>query len=277
MTQDTSTDFKMAESSTDLELYTCNSCTFTIPTHLARVTCHQCPNHHLCANCHVIKAFVSPHTNSHSAMVFKQSGIVVPLPPGFAPRPPPALPPRPRSTLDEDPKQSSKSSEKGKGKEPELGAANWSALWSIMKAPLEKKGKKSRTGSTDADENADILEPKDVTGSGLPDDSEVVSGEKDLPPSPPRSVRRSIERVDSQAAITPSYPQPDKWEALFEADLTPTPIFVALMSTIFSHLDPEHIGFLRPETYSQFLETQGCVESNVCMYSACSTEMRTQS
>ncbi|KAG4436335.1 hypothetical protein IFR05_008188 [Cadophora sp. M221] len=185
-------------------------------------------------------------------MIFKQSGVVVPLPPGFAPRPPPALPPRPKATANEDSQQNSK----GKGKELELGAANWGALWSIMKAPLEKKGKKSQKENEGADGNSIVVEPKDVTGSGLSGDGEF-SAPKGLPPSPPRSINRGIERVNSDAATIPSYPQPEKWEALFGANSTPTPIFVALMSTIFSHLDPEHTGFLSPEIYSHFLETQG--------------------
>ena len=212
-------------------------------------------------------------------MVFKQSGVVVPLPPGFAPRPPPALPPRPKSIVHEDaaPNTSGNAASSAKGKSKggeQLGAANWGALWNIMKAPLEKKGKRSRKGSVNADEEKKTeemdVEPKDVTGSGISDDvgnkSEVASpsDEAALPPSPPKSIRGGVERVDSQAAITPSYPQPENWEALFEEDATPTPIFIALMSTIFSLLDPEHTGFLSPERYSEFLEIQGCMESNVC-------------
>ncbi|KAK0107436.1 hypothetical protein ONS96_003253 [Cadophora gregata f. sp. sojae] len=203
-------------------------------------------------------------------MVFKQSGVVVPLPPGFAPRPPPALPPRPRSTVNDESGQEGKG--KGKGEEP-LGAANWGALWNIMKAPLEKKGMLSRKGSENDNDKAKAgaFEPVDVTGiskSAVTENESKTegsspSGEAVLPPSPPKSIRRGVERVDSQAATTPSYPQPEKWEALFEEDATPAPIFIALMSTIFSRLDPEHTGFLSPETYSKFLETQGCVESNI--------------
>ncbi|PVH78901.1 hypothetical protein DL98DRAFT_655779 [Cadophora sp. DSE1049] len=257
-------------------LYTCNSCILPIPPHLARVTCHSCPNHHLCANCHAIKSSIRPHTDSHSTMVFKQSGVVVPLPPGFAPRPPPALPPRPKSTVNDvaaqDANGNGSGGAKGKGKGGEqLGAANWGALWNIMKGPLEKKGKRSRKGSvnTDEKEKKEEMEAKYVTGSpnsaAVENKSGITSPSEDaaLPPSPPKSVRGVIERVNSQAATDPSYPQPDKWETLFEEDSTPTPIFIALMSTIFSRLDPEHTGFLSPETYSEFLETQGCVESNV--------------
>ncbi|KAH7354663.1 hypothetical protein BKA65DRAFT_394945, partial [Rhexocercosporidium sp. MPI-PUGE-AT-0058] len=248
----------------DQELYACNSCTFEIRTHLARVTCHSCLNYHLCANCYVIKAFNRPHTNSHSTMVFKQSGVVVPLPPGFAPRPPPALPPRTKLVLNEDPEQDLQG--KRKGKEPELGAANWSALWSIMKAPLEKKNKKSPKGEG-AGVTMNIMEPKDIPGSNASDDGDKNATshfeKKGLPPSPPRSIKRGIERVDSTVATTPSYTQPEKWGAMFESDWTPTPIFVTLMSKIFSHLDPGHTGFLSPEVYSQFLEMQGCTELNI--------------
>ncbi|KAE9372991.1 hypothetical protein N431DRAFT_465307 [Stipitochalara longipes BDJ] len=73
-------------------------------------------------------------------------------------------------------------------------------------------------------------------------------------PARPKSVRQKIERVDSTA---PSYPQPAKWETLFENDETPTSIFIALISTIFSHLDPRHTGYLTPEIYSGILDVQG--------------------
>ncbi len=63
-----------------------------------------------------------------------------------------------------------------------------------------------------------------------------------------------MEQIDS---TVPSYPQPATWQSLLEIDGTPTPVFVALMSTIFGHLDPEHTGYLRPETYSAFLDVQG--------------------
>ncbi|MBA7581814.1 hypothetical protein ES708_23725 [subsurface metagenome] len=63
--------------------------------------------------------------------------------------------------------------------------------------------------------------------------------------------------------MAPSYPRPAKWEPLFEEDSsTPTPIFVALMSTVFAHLDPRHTGYLSPEVYSGFLDLQGVETSN---------------
>ncbi|CZT45774.1 uncharacterized protein RSE6_06120 [Rhynchosporium secalis] len=198
-------------------------------------------------------------------MVFKESGIVVPLPPGFSKKPAPALPPRPKSHFDDDPSNSTKAkgAVKEKDKEPELGASNWGTLWNIMKAPLEMKGKKSRRGSAGADGNLEVPEMGDVTGApeNAANDETVASGETAVLATPRKPVRRGIERVDSTAATVPSYPQPEKWEALFDGDSTPTPIFVALMSTIFNHLDTDHTGFLSPETYSDFLDTQGCEEN----------------
>jgi hypothetical protein len=86
-----------------------------------------------------------------------------------------------------------------------------------------------------------------------------------FPPPPPKSdhQRQRIERVDS---TTSSYPRPAKWESLFEPDdMTPTPIFIALMSTLFSHLDPMHTGYLSPEVYSRFLKVLGhLLSKNIC-------------
>ncbi|KUJ11387.1 uncharacterized protein LY89DRAFT_739575 [Mollisia scopiformis] len=247
----------MADQNTQ-DLYSCNGCSEKIPTGRARIACHTCPDYHLCANCFVIKQFSRPHSESHTTMILKSSGFVVPSLPGFAPRAAPALPPRQNSA-----RQSVRVSE--------MPTANWGALWNIMKAPLEKMDKKNRKGSVDVKEdefkNVELRgrSPSVMTG-GLDKGKEQEKGSNSssplaqnpvnsLPPSPPKCVLRGIERVDSSA---PSYPRPAKWESLFEADGTPRPIFVALMSTIFSHLDPDHTEYLRPETYSAFLDVQGC-------------------
>jgi len=238
----------MAESSKDL--YTCDGCSSAIPTDRARVSCHSCANYHLCANCFVIKQFSVPHLESHSTMVFKRSGLVVPPPPGFN-RGPPPLPPRTTSTT----------STKQPNRLSEIPTANWGALWNVIKAPLEKKDKKPAKTSAPTQE-PELTPVTESTQDGF----EIVPLNKhslnQFPPSPPKSVRQRIERVDSTA---PSYPRPAKWEPLFENDGTPTPIFVALMSTVFSHLDPRHTGYLTPEIYSGFLDVQGvALEENVC-------------
>jgi hypothetical protein len=77
-----------------------------------------------------------------------------------------------------------------------------------------------------------------------------------------------MEQVDSTA---PSYSRPANWEPLFGNDSGPTPIFVALMSTVFSHLDPQHTGYLSPEIYSGFLDVQGYpLTENICEFHAAS-------
>ncbi|KAF8849512.1 hypothetical protein BDZ45DRAFT_680466 [Acephala macrosclerotiorum] len=236
------------------ELYSCDGCSERIPTDRARVACHTCPDYHLCANCAVIKQYSRPHVESHTTMVLKLSGFVVPPPPGFPPRPAPALPPRQNSTVNT--RQAVRVSE--------MPTANWGALWSAIKAPLEKMDKKGRKSSVDATRGRSDA----VMTSGLEDNGKGGSNASsplsqnpvnNLPPSPPKSVRGGINRTDSEA---PSYPRPAEWKQLFGADGTPTPIFVALMSTIFGHLDPEHTGYLTPEVYSAFLDVQGC-ESDV--------------
>ncbi|CAG8957252.1 hypothetical protein HYFRA_00009454 [Hymenoscyphus fraxineus] len=226
----------MEEEEPKNQLYCCNTCTDMIPNTRARVLCHHCLNYHLCANCYVAKNYARPHVDNHPTMVFKQSGYFVPGAPGFAVKveKPPPLPPRqPAQTSIQD---------------IEIPMADWSVLWSLIKSPSKKNSKTAA--------KADILdEPlvqlKDVTGAGL---AVMTNGINELhnpnfPPSPPKSVD-----VDGSA---PSYPIPETWEPLFAADSTPAPIFIALMGTIFSCLDPRHTGFLTPEVYSDFLDVQG--------------------
>jgi len=264
----TMSEFTTINMSDSSELYTCNACSSQIPTHLARISCHSCTSYNMCANCFVIKQFSRPHVESHSTMVLKQSGFVVPSP-GFPPRPAPSLPPRPVQTVR---RQSIKVSE--------LPTANWGALWNVMKAPLEKrkKGPAVDTGKGKVAVELDEVKASPLSSS-TPTPIQEKQNEKDFnsppsqnpnslnqfPPSPPKSVRQGIERIDSMA---PSYPRPAKWEPLFEEDSsTPTPIFVALMSTVFAHLDPRHTGYLSPEVYSGFVDLQGVETSNnICKF-----------
>lgn len=200
--------------------------------------------------------------DTHPTLVLRESGWVVPLPPGFAPiSKPPALPPRPKPV---DP-----SYEAAVARASEIPVAEWGVLWNMMKAPLIKKKDAARKGS-DGD-----IKPAELKGAGgsplsmsgaipmgidtkkeLPDFYAALSQNplNQLPPSPPKSVRHGLERFDSSA---PTYARPNKWESLFATDSTPTPIFIALMSTLFAHLDPDHTGYVSPEVYSSFLDIQG--------------------
>lgn len=171
------------------ELCSCHGCAEEIPTDRARVSCHSCPNYHLCANCFVIKKFSKHHSESHSTIVFKLSGFVVPTPPGFPRRNPP-LPPRSNSATTA--RQTNRVSE--------LPTANWGALWNAIKGPLEKREKKK--GSTDGTTS-------ETPPSSTPEKEEENCGFKIAPttrhsmnqfsPSPPKSARQRMERVDSTA------------------------------------------------------------------------------
>jgi hypothetical protein len=153
----------------------------------------------------------------------------------------------------------------------EIPTANWGAIWNVIKAPLEKKDKKTRKEGIDPTAIDQATELRPASESPPQDGFEIAPLNRHpmnqfppFPPSPPKSVRQRIEKVDSTA---PSYPRPAKWELLFEADHTPTPIFVALMSTVFSHLDPQHTGYLSPEVYSGFLDVQGYpLFGNICRF-----------
>jgi len=196
-------------------------------------------------------------------MVLKLSGYVVPAPPKFPPRPAPSLPPRHNTAVNA--RQTTRITQ--------LPTANWGALWNVMKAPLEKKDKKVTIDTTTngpvemkgvtSSPSSSINEKEKRTNFFSPLSLNSTNPVNTLPPSPPKSVRQGLERFDSTA---PSYPRPANWVPLFEDDSTPTPIFVALMSTIFSYLDPEHTGYLSPEKYSEFLNVQGYeVAINLCI------------
>ncbi len=252
----------MPDEDKNQELYVCGGCAEEIPMQQARISCHSCPDYHLCANCFVIKQFNRPHIESHSTIVLKQSGFVVPLPPGFPPPPAPALPPRRNSTVNT----------RKTIRVSELPTANWGALWGMIKAPLDKKDKKKSGVGTPEKVDGPI-----ATRRGTPDatDEAKEKGSRDstplsrnpinqFPPSQPKSVRQGIECFDSTA---PSYPRPASWEPLFKVDSTTTPIFVAFMSTIFGHLDPTYTEFLSPKVYSNFLDLQGFeLGSNFCKH-----------
>jgi hypothetical protein len=213
------------------DLYGCTSCSEKIPNTKARILCNRCLNYHLCSNCYVIKDYAKPHVDSHPTSIITKSGFFVPGAPPVPPKPAPALPPRvaPAPSIKDT---------------VEIPTADWGLLWNIMKAPLQKKAPKK--------EDITPIEIKDVTGVGY-------ANGLSLPPSPPKSINL----LDD--AAPPMYPMPTAWEPLFAADSTPTPVFISLMSTIFSHLDPNRTGYISPETYSDFLDAQGYQwNANVC-------------
>ncbi|KAG9232617.1 hypothetical protein BJ875DRAFT_466276 [Amylocarpus encephaloides] len=214
------------------QLYECNGCSNKIPDHRARILCHNCTDYHLCTNCYLIKQYTRPHVDFHPTMIHKKSGFFVLDAFGFTPRPPPALPP---------PSKSNPASQQNI-RDIEVPTADWSVLWNLVKGPLRKKSQKVAPKDITPPQPIDLI---DMTGMGM----SGANGAGTLPPSPPHSVD-----PDGSA---PAYPMPAKWEPLFAADSTPTPIFISLMSTIFSCLDPLHTGYLDPETYSMFLDTQG--------------------
>lgn len=240
----------MADEELTPELYACNGCIEQIPQHRARISCHSCPDYHLCANCFVIKQFVKPHTVSHATLILKRSGVVVPPPPGFNAKTGPALPPRPTISVNTGTSPAPRAVVRT---QPEMPTANWGALWNVLKP----KDKRMRQASV-VDSNIKEVDKRTVSSDSMM--SGTHGSAESTPPLPLRPIAPI--RMESQA---PSYPMPNKWEPLFEADSTPNSIFVALMSTIFSQLDPEHTGVLRPETYSDFLDLQGYeLGSNIC-------------
>jgi len=77
-----------------MSLYTCSSCSDTIPLQKPRLHCTICRSHDICAKCYVLSTYTSGHTADHITTLTRQSGTI----PVQQLSSPPPLPPRPSST-----------------------------------------------------------------------------------------------------------------------------------------------------------------------------------
>lgn len=70
----------------------------------------------------------------------------------------------------------------------------------------------------------------------------------------------------SQGPISPTQSSPlTGWQPFFNADSSPSPMFITLMNDIFTYLDPTNLGNLVPETFSRFLDDMGYLpHENAC-------------
>ncbi|KAK9801074.1 hypothetical protein SCARD494_01054 [Seiridium cardinale] len=65
--------------------------------------------------------------------------------------------------------------------------------------------------------------------------------------------------------LPPSPSRPNQWSALHHPDGVATPLFEQLMAIVFTYLDPQRTGYIRPEVLSNFLDLSGfTLEHNIC-------------
>ncbi|KAJ7617152.1 hypothetical protein FB45DRAFT_1034450 [Roridomyces roridus] len=67
----------------------------------------------------------------------------------------------------------------------------------------------------------------------------------------------TIVHGSSSSPSTPGTSAPRSWSAFFNADLAPSPIFLALMEALFLHCDSKNAGLMAPEAYSKLLDDMG--------------------
>lgn len=248
-----------------MSIYNCDSCKDDIPEKKARIYCHYCRDNY-CANCFVVQKFLGAHKNSHPTMILNFSGVVLEHAPA-------AMPPRPKASIAarhgtqtyEAPVlpariQTAPVLQTGAKRYPsvetiQVPTANWGALMPVMRGFLKSK-KKEAPISEHIPKPAPLPKDNPIIDTSVAD---IVKQEYSLPQEVP--LPTSPEK-DEQEADFP----PECWEPMFSSDGTPQPIFVSLMSELFSSLDPKSEGSLSPEQYSAYLEVQGVdTADNICM------------
>ncbi|KAF8217716.1 hypothetical protein K438DRAFT_1795525 [Mycena galopus ATCC 62051] len=95
----------------------------------------------------------------------------------------------------------------------------------------------AHTGTSQGGVSAYTMPPRD---NSRPQTPRMISSPQAAPPGPPP-------------------PPPIAWGPFFDADMSPTPVFMELINAIFTYLDTQRTGNLTPEVYSRFLINQGYV------------------
>ncbi|KAJ6451362.1 hypothetical protein C8R47DRAFT_1030825 [Mycena vitilis] len=84
------------------------------------------------------------------------------------------------------------------------------------------------------------------------------------PPLPPRRfsgvpAHQSISNVSTLSSVGTGGHSPGGWAPFFTVDMSPTPVFVKLMTAILAYLDTGRTGHLVPEAFSRFLDDQAYI------------------
>ncbi|KAJ6520716.1 hypothetical protein DFH09DRAFT_1193920 [Mycena vulgaris] len=247
--------------------FSCDGCSRSIASSAPRIHCLDCADYDLCADCAVGEQFTHTHDATHRTRVFKMSGggrqepvvsvtvIVyagaqpanpIPPPPAIpmaAPAPPPASPsPSPSPPLPPVPHRVS------------------------MPPPLPQRPSSSSGVSTlsSVGVSSHTMPPRDEAPPysappyAVPSEAGGVSSHT-MPPRNEQPAYVPPPHAAPPPAAPPPAAPPNAWGSFFLDDMSPTPVFVHLMTAFFTYLDTGRTGYLVPEAYSRFLSDQGYV------------------
>ncbi|KAJ7640902.1 hypothetical protein B0H17DRAFT_1105209 [Mycena rosella] len=229
-----------------LTYFSCDGCSRSISSKDPRIRCIDCPDYDLCANCAVGERFSGGHIAAHGTLVFRVSGggsqtaiasstAIVYAGAGSLAAPPAASPVASPALSAHTPPVTVAESTPSPVPTPAASPPLPPPKRISMPPPLPARQQRPTS-------SASTLSAGGVSSYTMPPRDEAYS------PAP--------------TAPTPVQPPPSDvtgWGPFFLADLSPTPIFVHLMHTLFAYLDTGRTGFLVPEAYSHFLNDQGYV------------------
>ncbi|KAJ6452155.1 hypothetical protein DFH09DRAFT_1351754 [Mycena vulgaris] len=228
-----------------LMFFSCDGCSRSIASSAPRIHCLDCADYDLCADCAVGEQFTHTHDATHRTRVFKMSGggrqepvVSVTV---IRRHPPLRHPRRPRPY-------------------------HQSRTCVSMPPPLPQRPSSSSGVSTlsSVGVSSHTMPPRDEAPpySAPPYAAPPEAGGVSSHTMPPRDEQPAYVPPPHAAPPPPALPPaapPNAWGSFFHDDMSPTPVFVHLMTTFFTYLDTGRTGYLVPEAYSRFLSDQGYV------------------
>lgn len=218
-----------------MTLFSCSSCSDSIPLHKPRIHCMVCSWHDICASCYVLSKHTGSHTPQHGTMLLEKSGTL--------PKPPP-LPARPTSVVPSYRAQSPRPVRPNTGTPTNLLAQS---------PPPVPPATVTRIYSP--------VQPSTPSGTPQVQRKPVEIAPQAVPAS--RSVDAAEPRCNAGNATAGGQ---QGWKPLFEGS-SPSRTALAFFNAVFDCLDTLKVGVLAPEQYSTFCDVQGYLpDEDVCKY-----------
>ncbi|KAJ7164163.1 hypothetical protein C8R46DRAFT_1278205 [Mycena filopes] len=273
----------------------CNACLQPIAATDPRIHCLECEEYDLCANCAISERFSADHAASHPTCIFQMSGggaqlsvlgsttisyvssepLVRSSPPVFTTPNPIPSPPIPQNASSSSTSLGSPRQRFSLPPPPPLRQGTPSQRASVaysttppataFEYPMPPAGEPSVSLSRAVSMGAQSSGSASVGGMQSPVPMEAAAitsiGEVTSYTMPPRGdySRPQTAAPKLPATPPPPPPPPTAWGPFFNQDMTPTPVFMQFMDSIFTYLDTQRTNTLTPEVYSRFLINQGYV------------------
>ncbi|KAJ7164248.1 hypothetical protein C8R46DRAFT_309969 [Mycena filopes] len=196
--------------------FNCDVCKGKIHIDNPRIHCLECADYDLCANCAVAQRFNGTHELAHRTQVLKISGGGV-------------HPAVPSTTVIVH------------------GGAAAAALPSETSTTAIEAG----VSTLSVGVSAYTMPPRDSTPPQLPPRTPSQPAPSAYQPPAPNPPAHS-----PPPPVAPPIEAATGWGPFFRDDMSPTPAFTQLMSSILTHLDTGRTGYLVPEAFSTFLDDQ---------------------